>query len=150
MIHNQASAASPPGHGAAVRRWRWPPLKFLPPASTGRRARGLFGARARGLRHSSAAHSSSSVAVVAPGCVARGSAPLTSNALRYGRDHMAQLIERPGAHVGAHYVDAADAWCQQAGMSETSVDLPLPVTADMPTVLPLGSSRVTSIMVSAR
>ena len=52
--------------------------------------------------------------LVAPGQVAADGAAHQRRALRYGRNHMAQLIERPSAHVGTHHAHTAGARIIQA------------------------------------
>ena len=52
--------------------------------------------------------------LVTPGQVAADGAAHQRRSLRNGRDHMAQLIERPGAHVGAHHAHTAGARIVQA------------------------------------
>ena len=52
--------------------------------------------------------------LVTPGQVAADSAAHQRRTLRNGRDHVAQLVELPGAHVGAHHVHAAHARIVQA------------------------------------
>ena len=52
--------------------------------------------------------------LVAPGQVAADGAAHERRALWNSRDHMAQLIERPSAHVGTHYAHAAGARVVQA------------------------------------
>ena len=45
--------------------------------------------------------------LVTPGQVAADGAARQRRALRNGRDHVAQLVERPSAHVGAHHAHTA-------------------------------------------
>ena len=52
--------------------------------------------------------------LVAPGQVAADGAAHQRRALWNGRDHTAQLVERPGAHVGTHHAHAAGARIVQA------------------------------------
>ena len=52
--------------------------------------------------------------LIAPGQVTADRAAHQRRALRYGRDHMAQLIERPGAHVGTHHAHATSTRIVQA------------------------------------
>ena len=52
--------------------------------------------------------------LVTPGQVAADRAAHQRRALRDGRDHMAQLVERPSAHVGTHHAHAAGARIVQA------------------------------------
>ena len=52
--------------------------------------------------------------LVTPGQVAADGAAHERRALWNSRDHMAQLIERPSAHVGTHYAHAAGARVVQA------------------------------------
>ena len=52
--------------------------------------------------------------LVAPGQVAADGAAHQRRALWNGRDHTAQLVERPGAHVGAHHAHAAGTRIVQA------------------------------------
>ena len=52
--------------------------------------------------------------LVAPGQVAADSAAHQRCTLRNGRNHMAQLVERPGARVGAHHAHAAGTRIVQA------------------------------------
>ena len=52
--------------------------------------------------------------LIAPGQVAADGAAHQRRALRNGRDHTAQLVERPGAHVGTYHAHAAGARIVQA------------------------------------
>ena len=52
--------------------------------------------------------------LVTPGQVAADGAAHQRRSLRNGRDHVAQLVERPSAHVGTHHAHAAGARIVQA------------------------------------
>ena len=132
---------------AMVRRWRWPPLKFLPPASTGAsKPCGLLRTNSLACAISSAAHSSSSVAASSRQVRLLRMVPLTSDA-RCGtvattRRSWSSGQVRTSAPITLTLPVLAS---YRRGISETSVDFPLPVPPIMPSVLPSGSSRVTSL-----
>ena len=68
--------------------------------------------------------------LVAPSQVAADGATHQRRALRNGRDHTAQLVERPGAHVGAHHAHAAGARIVQARDKRNERGLTAARTAD--------------------
>ena len=68
--------------------------------------------------------------LVAPGQVAADGAAHQRCALRDGRDHVAQLVERPRAHVGTHHVHAADTRIVQARDERNERRLTAARTAD--------------------
>ena len=68
--------------------------------------------------------------LVTPGQVAADRTAHERRALRDGRDHMAQLVERPSAHVGTHYAYAADARVVQARNERDERRLTAARTAD--------------------
>ena len=68
--------------------------------------------------------------LVAPGQVAADGAAHQRRTLWNGRDHTAQLVERPGAHVGAHHTHAAGARIVQARDKRDERGLAATRTAD--------------------
>ena len=68
--------------------------------------------------------------LIAPGQVAADGAAHQRRALRDGRDHVAQLVERPSAHVGAHHAHTAGARIVQARDKRDERGLTAARTAD--------------------
>ena len=128
-----------------VRRWRWPPLKFLPSASTGSSSPAGFAlTKSSAWASASASHSSSSVASGFLHVRFERIVPVMSDA----RCGTMATVERSWSSGHSRTsrpstLTLPDVASYRRGSSCTSVDLPDPVPPMMPRVSPSRTSSVT-------